>query len=42
MLYTTGKKEEAMQEYNQALKLDPAFVDAYNNRGILLRRIGKQ
>ena len=31
-LYYSGKPERAMEDYDQAIKLDPNFAHAYNNR----------
>jgi tetratricopeptide (TPR) repeat protein len=40
-LYYSGKPERAMEDYDQAIKLDPHFAHAYNNRcwsGAVLNR----
>src|SRR4051812_12255587 len=31
-LYYSGKPERAMEDYEQAIKLDPHYAHAYNNR----------
>ena len=40
-LYQRGKISEAMTRYNEALHLDPNYIDAHNNLGIVLRRQGR-
>ncbi|HVM59723.1 MAG TPA: tetratricopeptide repeat protein [Verrucomicrobiae bacterium] len=40
-LYEAGKVREAVQEYEQALRLDPDNVEAHNNLGNNLLRSGK-
>ena len=37
-----GKKEEAIESYRKAIKIDPNYVDAYNNLGNALDGIGKK
>ena len=34
MAYSDGNASEALRYYNEALKIDSAFVDAWNNRGL--------
>jgi len=34
--YNLGKRQLAIEEFNQALKLDSNYADAYNNRGVVL------
>lgn len=33
--------DEAVAEYSKAIELDPRYVDAYNNRGIVYKRTGQ-
>ncbi|MFC2019330.1 tetratricopeptide repeat protein [Chloroflexota bacterium] len=39
-LVAQGQYDEALVEYNQAIELDPQFVEAYNNRAITYRHLG--
>ena len=32
--YELGKHQQAIKDFNQAIRLDPKFAEAYNNRGI--------
>ena len=36
-----GKNQESLDAYNQALKLNPSNASALNNKGALLRDMGK-
>ncbi|MBM25004.1 MAG: hypothetical protein CL760_04810, partial [Chloroflexi bacterium] len=36
-----GKHEEAIDEYSEAIKLNPNYADAYNNRGFSYGKLGK-
>jgi len=36
-----GQHEEAIAEYDEAIHLDPQYVDAYNNRGIAHQKLGQ-
>ena len=36
-----NNQAEAMKHYSLALKLEPDFVEVYNNLGVLLYSIGK-
>ena len=36
-----GKLKEALQTYNQAIRLNSKYVEAYNNRGNTLKQLGK-
>ena len=36
-----GKYEEAIVEYDKALKVNPKYVDAYNNKGLSLHNLGR-
>lgn len=40
-LHQQGKLELAAQGYAEVLRLHPRFAEAYNNFGVLLRRLGK-
>ena len=37
-LWQRGKTEEAMDHYSKALRINPNYIDAHNNLGIILRR----
>ncbi len=37
----TGQNEEAIASYNQALDIDPCHADAWFNKGMSLKKIGK-
>lgn len=37
-----GHKENAVKEYTEAIRLDPDYVHAYNNRGNLYRSFGER
>ena len=37
-----GLKEQAIEDYNQAIKLDPKYTKAYINRGSVLDYMGKK
>lgn len=36
-----GRKEDAVNEYTEAIKLDPDYIPAYNNRGNLYRDLNE-
>ena len=36
-----GRWEEAMAEYDEAIRLDPQLALAYNNRGVAYKNLGK-
>ena len=40
-LYASGQKEEASERYRQAVEIDPALADAWNNLGVLLSEIDR-
>ncbi len=40
--FISGKKQKALEEYNQALKLDPNYVNAYFNRGRVYKDLGEK
>ena len=40
-LFEQGKTEEALEVLNKSLEINPSFVGAWNNKGIILRRQGK-
>jgi len=40
-LYQRGKTKKAMDQYEEALRLNPNYIDAHNNLGIILRRRGQ-
>ncbi|WP_410528023.1 tetratricopeptide repeat protein, partial [Rickettsia sp. MEAM1 (Bemisia tabaci)] len=35
-LASLGRHEEALELYNQAIQIDPNYVEAYNNKGASL------
>lgn len=39
--YKAGKLTQALADYNRAIKKDPSFALAYNNRGIVYRHLKK-
>ena len=41
MLHKQGKLEDAIESYIQALKLNPNFVEVYNNLGNVLKELGR-
>jgi tetratricopeptide (TPR) repeat protein len=40
-LANAGKTDEAIEHYQQALRLKPDYAESYNNLGVLLARAGK-
>jgi tetratricopeptide (TPR) repeat protein len=34
--------QQAIQNYNQTIELDPKYAGAFNNRGIVHRKLGKE
>jgi tetratricopeptide (TPR) repeat protein len=40
-LYYQGKYEEALQAFDEALRLDPELATAWNNKGFALYELGK-
>lgn len=38
---TTGRYEEAIAEYREALKLDPDYIEAHNNLAVIYDRMGR-
>lgn len=40
--YCQEKYDEAIEYFDAALKLDPVYSNALNNKGIVLRNLGKQ
>jgi tetratricopeptide (TPR) repeat protein len=40
-LQELGRDAEALEAYDRAVKFNPDFSDAWNNRGTLLRKAGK-
>ena len=41
-LEKAGKLERALEDYNQAIALDPSYSEAYDNRGLLYQKKGRQ
>jgi tetratricopeptide (TPR) repeat protein len=41
-LYDHRQYEEALAAYDQAIRLDPNYADAYNKKGYTLKRLGKE
>ena len=41
-LEKAGKLERALEDYNQAIALDPSYSEAYNNRGLLYQKKGRR
>ena len=39
--YRSGKYQQAIKDFNQAIRFDPKFAEAYNNRGIAYGRKGQ-
>jgi tetratricopeptide (TPR) repeat protein len=40
-LLNSGKLEEALASYNQAIEVNPKFIEALNNKGTVLAKMGK-
>jgi protein O-mannosyl-transferase len=40
-LEKAGKLERALDDYNQAIALDPSYSEAYDNRGLLYQKTGR-
>ncbi|MDF0589688.1 tetratricopeptide repeat protein [Candidatus Methanocrinis natronophilus] len=40
-LYNLGEYDEAVQAYDEAIRLDPEFAIAWNNKGLALRNLGE-
>lgn len=38
--YKKGEIEQAINDYNKSIELNPSFADAYYNRGLLYQRKG--
>ena len=36
-----GQYERAIQDYDEAIRLNPQYVYAYNNRGLTYQSLGK-
>jgi Flp pilus assembly protein TadD len=36
-----GKYDEAIKCFNEAIRLDPKEVDAWNNKGVALKALGR-
>jgi tetratricopeptide (TPR) repeat protein len=36
-----GRYEEAIEAYNEAIKIDPQFAFAWNNKGLALSSLGR-
>ena len=41
ILASLGKLEQAIEEYEEAIALDPAYPESYFNRGYAYKRLGK-
>ena len=41
VLEKAGKIEPALEDYNQAIALDPSYSEAYDNRGLLYQKKGR-
>ncbi len=41
VLSRLGKFTDAIEAYDQALKIDPNYSSAWNNKGVALSRMGK-
>ncbi|MEI2761479.1 tetratricopeptide repeat protein [Methanothrix soehngenii] len=40
-LYDLGKYDEAIQAYDQAIRINPQFAEAWYNKGVALTALGK-
>ena len=36
-----GKYDEAIQAYDEAIRLDPKYADAWNNKGLVLELLSR-
>ena len=36
-----GQHQRAIQDYDQAIRLNPRYAEAYNNRGIAYKNLGQ-
>ena len=41
LLRNLERDEEALAAYDEALRLDPEYAIAHNNRGLVLRAVGR-
>ena len=41
-LYFRGRYDEAIEEYTEAIRLNPEYASAYMNRGLSYKQIGKK
>src|SRR5262249_2748234 len=41
VLYALGHREQAVERYRQVVELEPRFVEAWNNVGIVLCELGQ-
>ena len=37
-----GKRQRAIQDYDEAIRLNPQFASAYNNRSVAYQSLGKR
>jgi len=37
-----GRREEALTDLNQAIRLDPTLAQTYSNRGVVLAKMGRR
>jgi len=40
--YKSGQYQKALEMYDQALRIDPQYVKAWNNRSLVLGKLGRE
>ena len=42
ILYNLGKREESIEAYDEAIKLEPKLFQAFYNKGLVLSELGRK